>query len=351
MADLTLGNAPLGTRAPAIGGGYWERVRNGWKWCTGSTFPRPGGDWDGRLIPPAAELDTAPRASEEGEADGAFDGTACRLAGRIGVGYHSNESCKIGAPFYAFTVSELCQFARAIRAIATPPTPAAECTHKWNTPTPCDACAAIIRAQAERLPTPAADVPRQSTHAVWRKHDWMPCYCDANYDHAIGEESSGVKVQAAEALARRFHELYEELAPQFGYATREDTRAFDPESANGRLMIAVCSRLAADVPRGGELPSINDLVKRIDAPDPVFDTWRNSVPDKHWATKDLSALRIGYELGRIAAGSAGGVDEASIEQRARELLASLPHIAPSESYADFALRAIAAALRGNGGGA
>jgi len=40
-------------------------------------------------------------------------------------------------------------------------------------------------------------------------------------------------------LARRFHELYEEYAPQFGYKTREDTRAFDPTSPNGRTMARV----------------------------------------------------------------------------------------------------------------
>jgi hypothetical protein len=42
-----------------------------------------------------------------------------------------------------------------------------------------------------------------------------------------------------EETARRFHDAYEEFAPLFGYITREDTRKFDPESANGRLMIAV----------------------------------------------------------------------------------------------------------------
>lgn len=35
---------PLGTKANAVNGGYWIRVSNGWKWCTGSTFPVPGGD-------------------------------------------------------------------------------------------------------------------------------------------------------------------------------------------------------------------------------------------------------------------------------------------------------------------
>jgi hypothetical protein len=47
----------------------------------------------------------------------------------------------------------------------------------------------------------------------------------------------------AEALARSFHEIYERLAPKFGYETRKDTRAFDPTTPNGRLMIAVCEEL------------------------------------------------------------------------------------------------------------
>lgn len=53
--------------------------------------------------------------------------------------------------------------------------------------------------------------------------------------------------QALDA-ARRFHDAYERLAPQFGYETRTDTKAFDPNSANGRLMIAVCRELAALTP-------------------------------------------------------------------------------------------------------
>lgn len=47
----------------------------------------------------------------------------------------------------------------------------------------------------------------------------------------------------ARELALKFHEAYERMAPSFGYETRTETRAFDPESANGRLMIAVCSEL------------------------------------------------------------------------------------------------------------
>jgi hypothetical protein len=44
-------------------------------------------------------------------------------------------------------------------------------------------------------------------------------------------------------LAMLFHETYERLAPQFGYETRTETRVFDPNSNNGRLMTAVCEEL------------------------------------------------------------------------------------------------------------
>lgn len=44
-------------------------------------------------------------------------------------------------------------------------------------------------------------------------------------------------------LAKFLHDAYERLAPQYGYVTREDTRTFDHESPNGRLMAAVCEEL------------------------------------------------------------------------------------------------------------
>ena len=47
-------------------------------------------------------------------------------------------------------------------------------------------------------------------------------------------------------LARRFHELYEITSPAFGYKTREDTKEFDPESPNGRLMAFVCYELVKE---------------------------------------------------------------------------------------------------------
>lgn len=44
----------------------------------------------------------------------------------------------------------------------------------------------------------------------------------------------------AEKIARLFHETYESKAAEFDYKTRKETREFDPESQNGKLMIAVC---------------------------------------------------------------------------------------------------------------
>ena len=46
-----------------------------------------------------------------------------------------------------------------------------------------------------------------------------------------------------EKLARKFHETYERLAPSFGYETREDTKKFNPESKNGKLMVAVADEM------------------------------------------------------------------------------------------------------------
>ncbi len=44
-------------------------------------------------------------------------------------------------------------------------------------------------------------------------------------------------------IAKMFHDTYERLAPSFGYETRKDTKDFDPESPNGKLMTAVCQEV------------------------------------------------------------------------------------------------------------
>lgn len=52
MSDRPFAAHPIGTKAKAIGGGYWIKNERGWKWCTGSTFPCPGGDWTGEVSLP-----------------------------------------------------------------------------------------------------------------------------------------------------------------------------------------------------------------------------------------------------------------------------------------------------------
>lgn len=90
---------------------------------------------------------------------------------------------------------------------------------------------------------PAVIIPQRSLDPDLRQ---------AMAEHAFelyeGEAPPAADVQGmtdAEALARRFHETYERLAPQFGYETRQETRQFDPTTPNGRLMIAVCAALRA----------------------------------------------------------------------------------------------------------
>lgn len=44
-------------------------------------------------------------------------------------------------------------------------------------------------------------------------------------------------------LATLFHTTYERLAPRYGYQTRPETRTFDPNSPNGRLMLHVAATI------------------------------------------------------------------------------------------------------------
>lgn len=45
-------------------------------------------------------------------------------------------------------------------------------------------------------------------------------------------------------------------------------------------------------------PSLIDLQKELWQEDPEFSAWVREQPDKHWAKLDISALRLGYELGK-----------------------------------------------------
>lgn len=51
-ADKPWNEYPIGTKAKALMGGFWIKTAHGWKWCTGSTFPTPGGDATGEVCLP-----------------------------------------------------------------------------------------------------------------------------------------------------------------------------------------------------------------------------------------------------------------------------------------------------------
>lgn len=63
------------------------------------------------------------------------------------------------------------------------------------------------------------------------------------------EQEAEARSRAAfcSALASQFHDRYEEIAPLYGYKTREDTKTFDPESPNGQLMQAVCLQVVGPI--------------------------------------------------------------------------------------------------------
>jgi hypothetical protein len=81
------------------------------------------------------------------------------------------------------------------------------------------------------------------------------------------------------ALAVRFHQTYERLAPSFCYETRQDTREFDPQSKNGRLVIAVCAELGGDVPPNGDRSTLGAIQLALN----TFD-------------HDADALRVANEI-------------------------------------------------------
>lgn len=59
-------------------------------------------------------------------------------------------------------------------------------------------------------------------------------------------------------LAKMFHEVYERLAPDYGYETREDAREFDSESKNGRLMVATCEEILKRI-----MPDHNSIIGKM----------------------------------------------------------------------------------------
>jgi len=95
----------------------------------------------------------------------------------------------------------------------------------------------------------------------------------------------------ARELAKLFHETYEQLAPQFGYETRPETRKFDDTSPNGRLMIAVCDEILRRLPPAMTNISAADIRAFLAA----------NLPYYEWEDKDdFLYIATARDIGRVS---------------------------------------------------
>ncbi len=51
----------------------------------------------------------------------------------------------------------------------------------------------------------------------------------------------------AKIVTEMFHNTYEKLSPDFGYETRKDTKKFDFNSKNGKLMLATVTEVLKNI--------------------------------------------------------------------------------------------------------
>jgi hypothetical protein len=69
------------------------------------------------------------------------------------------------------------------------------------------------------------------------------CVFIDKYEIIIPQEEPKQETLEEVQLAILFHNTYENLAPNFGYETRADTKSFETTTPNGMLMIAVCKEI------------------------------------------------------------------------------------------------------------
>ena len=48
-------------------------------------------------------------------------------------------------------------------------------------------------------------------------------------------------------ITKNFHDMYEKLASEYNYETREDTKVFDVNSNNGKLMYATVNEIVSPI--------------------------------------------------------------------------------------------------------
>ena len=54
-------------------------------------------------------------------------------------------------------------------------------------------------------------------------------------------------------ITKKFHDTYEKLASEYTYETREDTKVFDINSNNGKLMYATVNEIVSPILKGNKI--------------------------------------------------------------------------------------------------
>lgn len=67
-------------------------------------------------------------------------------------------------------------------------------------------------------------------------------------------------------ITKKFHDTYEELASEYTYETRKETRVFDINSNNGKLMYATVNEIASPILKENKQlkERINKVLNKID---------------------------------------------------------------------------------------
>ena len=72
-------------------------------------------------------------------------------------------------------------------------------------------------------------------------------------------------------ITKKFHDTYEKLASEYAYETREDTKVFDINSSNGKLMYATVNEIVSPILKENKKQkevldkAVNDIQEIIDA--------------------------------------------------------------------------------------
>lgn len=65
-------------------------------------------------------------------------------------------------------------------------------------------------------------------------------------------------------ITKKFHDTYEKLASEYTYETREDTKVFDINSNNGKLMYATVNEIVSPILKENlKLKNINEEYERL----------------------------------------------------------------------------------------